>query len=795
MKNPDNLVFDGFDELAGVDGSNRPIAIAKDKVSRSVNRTFRGRSNLPRPGYTYRKLTFEDDAFRDSMHGGRFQAAMVYEDKRSVILVMKGGRLWRIDPAENFLVTDVSARGYSDTTSNFTAPAVLATATLVVADTTNFSKGATIRIGSATYTIIEVLTGTQLRVRNINDIPGNVTLAGTSIFYYDTNPSKPYKAWCVRADKWAVFQDSISLPLIFDGTRSRRAGLGEIKTGRAMGYGRGRIWIAGADGRSFFAGDILNGASGTPAENYRDAILKMEENSYLAENHTFGVPASMGQVQAMIFPPDLDTSLGQGPLQVFCENGVFSCNTPEGSDWQALGGSGSSPDGTTPIRTQSLFSGASGDQNTIVINKGDIFFRTKDGISSFSLARDAQKTGWSTTPISGEMEWVLNLDNRALLEYGSAVEFDNRFISTCAPFVSNRGVLHKGLVVLDLKPEDTIASKRPAQWEGMWEGVYAYAIVSGKFNGVDRCFLLSENENGEFEIFEITRDQRWDITSAESPSLIRSWIEFSSLSYPTQTSNGRDNLKRLSSGEISISEMIGSTWFRLRWRPDGYPCWSVWATWRDCAGDCNLPAEGQCMDVGALSPQYRPIAGIPQPPDTFDNVTNWPLRAFYAVQVRLDMQGYCNISKLSIGAELMEQPITAKMVDVEVFTPEVVPEPVISEEVFVMAIAAEGEGAPVYYPVSIAVENGFATLSIGQESASPDTAANRIILISEIGNFELKTVVDGSVEPPFVTYSFEPSTEVGVPYVLINTSAGNYALSCSIDGSGNPFASIDQTPL
>ena len=237
----------------------------------------------------------------------------------------------------------------------------------------------------------------------------------------------------------------------------------ELPAGRMGTYGMGCNCICLTDGLSYVIGDVVGGGSGTPANNYRDAVLKITQNTFLAGGGNFRLPGTGDIITAMAFPPIMDTSLGQGPLQVGTGFSFFTNVVPgtNPSTWESL---------TFTIQTEALAgTGPLGQNSTILVNS-DVFFRSTVGIGSLVQARRdfssvsislGSSYGWGNTPISNEMQRILNKDNQTLLSFSSATNFDNRFFCTCAPNVSAQGVFHVGLVGLNFDLISSLQAKLP----------------------------------------------------------------------------------------------------------------------------------------------------------------------------------------------------------------------------------------------------------------------------------------------------------------------------------------------
>lgn len=413
--------------------------------------------------------------------------------------------------------------------------------------------------------------------------------------------------------------------------------IAELPAGRMGTYGLGRIWLSLVDGRSFMAGDIVGGSSGSVNYQFRDAILKSTENSYLSGGGNFIVPGSAGDIQAMIFTATLDVALGQGPLQVFTKRSVFSCMAPvDRTIWQNI---------TNPILTQSLIGSGAQGQNSTINSNNDTLFRAIDGIRSLVLARREFDT-WGNVPQSREVQAVLALDDPTLFQFGSAIIFDNRALMTCIPTNGPRGVFHQGLIALNFDEISSLRGKAPSIYDGFWTGLNVLQLITGVFAGVERAYAFCFNEtNFKIELYELepTGDDHFDngnlpITmSFETPVLFRP-------SKPEESV-----YLRLEDGEIWVSDVFGVVTFQIWFRADDSACWTVWRTWSVCAdnGTENIP-------------QFRPSMGFGMPTKECDPLTNRPAREGYYFQLRLQITGQCTVKRIRVRASPQPEPEFAK---------------------------------------------------------------------------------------------------------------------------------------
>jgi len=461
---------------------------------------------------------------------------------------------------------------------------------------------------------------------NLNFLIQEITIPG------DLNSSILKFAYYVQAENYLVKNDGQAPPFIYNGVSSRRAVAGEIKTGTVAAYSGGRIWYAVAKGTAFRAGDLVRSSSGTQATGYRDAVLKETENNLLNGGGDFSIPNSAGKISAMAIPAILDTSLGQGPLQVFTDLGSFSVNAPtDRTQWQNL---------TDPIQTVSSQGAGSVGHRAITLVNGDVFFRGLDGIRSFFVARRDYAQTWANTPISDEIKRVLDADNVFQLSSESTVLFKNRLLNTVWGRTSSFGTYHLGLVALDFDPVSSMRNKQAPRWEGIWTGLKILQIVVGIFNGLERCFAITFNSSyqSQLELWELNEEAIFDSETVRIPCAIESSGLFRDSPF---------SKKSLETARIFVSGLVGTVDFDMKYRPDQWPCWVDWHSWSECAAedDCS---ENECMTGEAAQLQYRPRMGLPQPRDDCNESAGLPMRLFYQMQYRLSWAGPCTINQTRI---------------------------------------------------------------------------------------------------------------------------------------------------
>ncbi len=446
----------------------------------------------------------------------------------------------------------------------------------------------------------------------------------------DLNPSNLPIAWATQAENYFIVQDGQSSALIYNGGTSRRANheKREVPTGRQIAYGMGRIWIANSN-NEYIAGDI----SGGPTD-----VLQFTETGYLNEGGSFFVPLQSGRIQGLKFISSIDTSLGQGELVIFTESSVFSNRVPPNrSTWK---------DSADAIqRIVQIDSGATS-QNSICGVNGDLFYRSKEGIQSLIVAV-RQFNSWGNVPISREMNRVIEKDDRRLLQYASAVKFDNRLLMTCSPVETPHGIYHRGLIELDFDLISSMGAKLPPAYDGLSTGLKILQLVDGMFSGRKRCFAFVLNDDNEIEL--------WERTLAEKFDNIDQRIQWT-FETPSFSFGNPFDLKRLETADISLDELTGQVDILVQFKSDQTPYWTDWHTWSECANDKDC-SPTECSTPKSYQPQFRSKMRLPQPPETCDSTNKKPIRNGFEFQFRFVITGYCRIKQCRFHAyNLQENP-------------------------------------------------------------------------------------------------------------------------------------------
>lgn len=552
------------------------------------------------------------------------------------------GKIWNVNSAAGNTVT---IRPIKNQTAGTYTPLAAGYQVLV-----SGSTGPNVVYGTATVAAVAPAIGgtVQIRLNNVyTGAAGQIVYIGTQGQYKITAVPPPppgvgvVEMININAPVGHVITagaDIISVP--------------ELPPGRMGAYGHAQNWMSLVDGISFIFSDISGAASGTPAYQYRDAVLKTTGITFGAGN--FRIPSAGDIITSMFFVATLDESMGQGPLMVGTERFIFSCVAPvDAENIVKIIAKG------TPILTYALIGRGPLAQNSTISVNSDVQFRSTVGIGSFIIARQQFTSSLSgNTPISEEMVRVTNLDDKQLLPYGSAVNFDNRVIFTASPQASSQGVFHTSLIVMNLDGLSSLRGKEPACYDGQWTGLNVLQLMRGMFSGTPRAFAFTFNVTmSKIELYELLPSatqieneagQRTSANWYDNANTPITWaVETASLF--NEDVKPKDVQIKLVGGEFAVDELVGTVRFQVFYKPDQYgsagaaSCWVPWHAFTLCA-------------TANSKPLYFPRLGLPEPTVVGCNdQLGTPLREGYTFQARFIISGSCRLLRARFSA--VTQPI------------------------------------------------------------------------------------------------------------------------------------------
>jgi hypothetical protein len=489
-----------------------------------------------------------------------------------------------------------------------------------------------------------------------------------------TNPANVPQVFMCQGEQFLIIQagdlstnPTPTLPLIWDGVKLRRSvgiigpnntpnggitPFNELPAAGPMVYYQGRLWYA--IGRTYTAGDIVDGPSGTPGAPYflKDSILKVTENPLALGGDSFTVPNNAGNITALAYTANIDTTLGQGLLYIFTRRQVYALNVPvTRAAWIAADAS------NRPVQTiQQIKFGAVSDRCVVHVN-GDLFYQSLEPSirSLFISTRFFQQ--WGNVAISRNVDRALAFNNRALMPFATGIEFDNRMLQGILPVQTPVGVAFQAIAVLDYDIISSLGREQggtrpPPAWEGMYEGLDVLQLFEGDFGGLQRAFSVSHSRaDGSIQVWELT-----DFATRDNGDNRVTWY-FES---PAFTWSREFDLKELDGGELWFDTIAGEVDLTVEYRVDADPCWQTWHKQKFCAArtDCELPpGTPHCYPTVTFCEGFKFPITLPKPQTgRCESMSKRPTNRGYQFQVRVTLKGFCRVR----GVLLFALPIERK---------------------------------------------------------------------------------------------------------------------------------------
>lgn len=507
----------------------------------------------------------------------------------------------------------------------------------------------------AGYPYLMFMVSGQLYILRIQP---TVSLTTVDMSITGLNPVAQTKCYFCQAEEFMIIQadDFVTQPLVWDGLNLYRITAFPgftahmLPPGKAMDYFQGRVWVQSNE-REYMAGDTVKASSGTVAYGFRDAILHSTENSYLVAGGAFTVPSTSGSIRSIEHTTNLDSALGESNLFISTRNTIYSVTAPQTrQDWLNIDPTSIAAGKTSIKQTVAMKRFGVVSDRSVVVSNGDMFFRGYDGIRSLYMAvRYFQQ--WGQTPISNNVQRVLDRDDRALIHYASGIEFDNRLLETCLPVQTPVGVGFQAIAVLDFDLLTSLQEKKAPAWEGVYEGLDFLQLFESDFGGLQRAFAAVHSRvTDKIEIWELTSTAK----AENGDNRITMVIET-----PAYTWEDQRQWKMLDNAEFWIDQIFGTVDLDFYFRPDGDPCWTLWYHTQVCAArsSCELPVP-ICgyLEQPYCSQDRIPIVLPSAPGAICAPGTKRPVNLGYQFQVRIVGKGRFRLRGIWVWAMPREKP-------------------------------------------------------------------------------------------------------------------------------------------
>jgi hypothetical protein len=453
--------------------------------------------------------------------------------------------------------------------------------------------------------------------------------------------------WFVQAEDWVYIQNGYQYAIAWNGDVNEDAyrllpTQGKMPIGTIMEYAFGRVFVSDKYNH-IYASDIIFGAGFTDTKNTQN----FTEITYWAEGGAFSTPATMGDITAMKVMPYIGGNLrGQGELVVLTTNGAFSMDVSiPRSQWNQ-----------SNIQRISLLGRGCASPYTSLVNS-ELWFRSHDGWAFYSNSQSEFGRYFALRKLSREVNKWVDLDTRWLRQFESTMYFNNYLISTVAPQVKKNQAsglhrYHKGMVVLDL---DQTASPSPDanltfRWNGIWTGFRPTQLLTASVDDQIRAFGFSFDTDEKNRLYEVTNTHKDDYGPSGTRQ-IESFITTGRYDFSKSQATNKFIRKKLTGGEIWLSEIPGEVESFVEYRSDSNQCWSELKvpTTFGC-NPCSPVVDGCVPRTGGN--QYKRYKFTTPDPTECNEISDIPAVEGSEFQLKISLTGVGTIDRVRIMANI-----------------------------------------------------------------------------------------------------------------------------------------------
>jgi hypothetical protein len=454
--------------------------------------------------------------------------------------------------------------------------------------------------------------------------------------------------WFVQAEDRVYIQNGYQNAIAWDGdlnTPAYRLNPYEKKMpiGTIMEYAFGRVFVSDRFNQ-IYASDIIYGGGFTDTKNTEN----FTEIGYWAEGGAFSTPAMMGNITAMKVMPQIGTNLrGQGELVILTGNGAYSMDVSIPRDlWN-----------TSNIQRISLL-GRGCTSPYVGLANSELWFRSHDGWAFYSNSQSEFARYFSLRKLSREVnKWVTN-DTPWLKQFASTMFFDNYLISTVSPQtyrtegVEGLNRYHRGMVVLDLDQSSSPApdAQLSFRWNGIWTGFRPTQLLSALIQNEKRGFGFSFDKDNKNRLYEFTTAQGDDY-GPNGTRQIESFFTTGRYDFNRSGATNKFLRKKITGGEMWMSEIKGQVDSSVDFRSDSNPCWSELKVPTSYGCDPCSPQVTECVPQKGGNRYKRYKFNTPDPSECND-LAGIPAVEGSEFQIKVNLTGAATVDRVRLMANI-----------------------------------------------------------------------------------------------------------------------------------------------
>jgi hypothetical protein len=627
-------VFDGFTSIIAQDADTHPSYLPESVVSESVNRTFRGGINRTRP--SIRNIAIkagenQSETIVNDIENGNFQGAYPY---RAVKYGSSDGILISVSGVIYFLkITNNFATAYKIIEGN--DPGMMHTWFVQAEDRVYIQNGYQNAI--AWDGVLGTIGASQITNNDYCEIVSIGSTDFTLIGAASNTVGVKFTAIITDTQR-GTGTGTVKLPAYRLNPYQKKMPIGTI-----MEYAFGRVFVSDRFNQ-IYASDIIYGGGFTDTKNTEN----FTEIGYWAEGGAFSTPAMMGNITGMKAMPELGYNLrGQGQLVVLTGAGAFSMDVSlPRSQWN-----------TSNIQRISLLGRGCTSPYLALVNS-ELWFRSHDGWAFYSNTQSEFNRYFSLRKLSRDVnKWVSN-DTPWLKQFASTMFFDNYLISTVAPQtyraegVKGLNRYHRGMVVLDLDQSSTPAPDAQLQfrWNGLWTGIRPTQLLTALIQGEKRGFGFSFDADNKNRLYEFTIAQGDDY-GPNGTRQIESFFTTGRYDFNRSGATNKFLRKKITGGEMWMSEIKGEVDSYVDFRADSNPCWSELKVPTTFGCDPCSPKVTECFPQRGGNRYKRYKFNTPDPSECND-LAGIPSVEGSEFQIRVTLTGAATVDRVRLMANI-----------------------------------------------------------------------------------------------------------------------------------------------
>jgi hypothetical protein len=464
----------------------------------------------------------------------------------------------------------------------------------------------------------------------------------------DGNDPGMMHTWFVQAEDRVYIQNGYQNAIAWDGDLTIPAYRlnpynQKMPIGTIMEYAFGRVFVSDRFNQ-IYASDIIYGNGFTDTKNTEN----FTEITYWAEGGAFSTPAMMGNITGMKAMPELGYNLrGQGQLVVLTGNGAFSMDVSlPRIQWN-----------TSNIQRISLLGRGCTSPYLALVNS-ELWFRSHDGWSFYSNTQSEFNRYFSMRKLSRDVnKWVSN-DTPWLKQFASTIYFNNYLINTVAPQtyraagVEGLNRYHRGMVVLDLDQSSTPAPDAQLQfrWNGIWTGIRPTQLLTAIIQGEKRGFGFSFDVDNKNRLYEFT-DNQGDDFGPNGSRQIESFFTTGRYDFNRSGATNKFLRKKITGGEMWMSEIKGEVESYAEFRADSNPCWSELKVPTTFGCDPCSPKVTECIPQRGGNRYKRYKFNTPDPSECND-LAGIPAVEGSEFQIKVSLTGSATVDRVRLMANI-----------------------------------------------------------------------------------------------------------------------------------------------